>query len=59
MEQNEFQVFSKLQELQTLIKKESPLKQLCKVNKIKLIYYSSQYKERYFKSNKRGMQKFI
>ena len=36
MEQNEFQVFSKLQELQTLIKKESPLKQLCKVNKIKL-----------------------
>jgi hypothetical protein len=35
MEQNEFQVFSKLQELQTLIKKESALKQLCKVNKIK------------------------
>jgi predicted GIY-YIG superfamily endonuclease len=59
MEQNEFQVFAKLQELQTLIKKESSLKQLCKVNKIKLIYYSSQYKKRYFKSDKRRMQKFI
>jgi len=59
MEQNEFQVFTKIQELQTLIKKESSLKQLCKVNKIKLIYYSSQYKKRYFKSNKRGMQQFI
>ena len=59
MEQNEFQLFSKLQELQTLIKKESPLKQLCKVNKIKLLCYSSQYKKRYFKSNRRGMQKFI
>ena len=59
MEQNEFQVFTKIQELQTLIKKESSLKQLCKVNKIKLIYYSSQYKKRYFKSNKRRMQQFI
>ena len=36
MEQKDFQVFTKLQELQTLIKKESSLKQLCKVNKIKL-----------------------
>ena len=59
MEQKDFQIFTKLQELQTLIKKESSLKQLCKVNKIKLICYSSQYKKRYFKSNRRGMQKFI
>lgn len=34
MEQKDFQVFTKLQELQTLIKKESSLKQLCKVIKL-------------------------
>jgi len=49
MEKNEFQVFAKLQELQTLIKKESSLKQLCKVNKINLLYYSSQHKKKHFR----------
>ncbi len=46
-EKMEFNVFNKLQELQTLIKKESSLKQLCKIsiksNYNLFFYFSSQH----------------